>query len=203
MSFFLAYGEDARAEAEKKKVDRNFIRLKDGESVRGFLLSKHFPAYQQHNDFERKIHPHTCADPKKEKDCLSCQHNVPKSKKWAVPIYNVDTKRIELFEASGKAVKNFYSFIDEYEEDALTTPITIKRSGSDQTTTYSVMPVRVKKDEQALFVRPDDVEVTLEFYEAVLAPPDEQYLRGLLGLDDEDDIKPIEDDGAPEDESFF
>lgn len=198
MSFFLAYGADARAEAEKKKVDRNFVKLKDGESVRGFLLSKHFPVYYQHNDFERKIHAHTCAN---SKSCLSCQHGIKKSKKWAVPIYNVDTKRVELFEASSKSVKNFYSFLDEYEDDALSTPIALKRSGSDQTTTYTVMPIRVKKDEQALFVKPEDIEVTPEFYESVLAPPDEEYLRDLLGLNDEEEIKPIED--APEDASLF
>lgn len=200
MSFFLAQGEDARREAEKKNVERNFIRLKDGESVRGFLLSKHFPCYYQHGDYERKIHGHTCADPS-GKHCLSCQHGIKKAKKWAVPIFNVDSKRVEVFEASSKSVKAFYSYLDEYEDDALNTPISLKRSGNDQTTTYTVMPVRVKKDEQELFKRPD-FEVGQDFYEAVLAPPDEEYLRKLLGLDGEDEeIQPIED--VPGDERLF
>jgi hypothetical protein len=127
---------------------------------------------------------------------------VPKSKKWAVPFYNVDTKRLEIFQASSKSVKAFYSFLDEYEDDALTTPLTIKRSGSDQTTTYTVMPVRVKKDEQALFTRPEDLTVDQNFYAEVLAPPEEDYLKKLLGLEKEDEIQPIEDN-AEGDERLF
>lgn len=202
--FFLAYGEDARAEAErerKPKVLRKFIRLKDGESVRGFLMTKHFPVYFQHGDFEKKIHGHTCADPLNGKNCLSCQHGIKRSKKWAVPIYNVDNKQIEVFEASSKSVKAFYSFLDEYEDEALTTPIALKRSGSDQTTTYTVMPIRVKKDEQDLFIKPENVKIDADFYKEILAPPTEDYLRKLLGLDDETEIKPI--DPVTDDERLF
>lgn len=200
---FLAEGDDARKEAEKKtnRGKTNYVKLKDGEQLRGFLLTTDFKMYMNHGDFTAGIKSHTCKDPKHGKDCLSCQHGVKRSKKTIVPFYNVDTQQVEVFDASSKAMKGIYAYKDEYEEEATTTPIALKRSGSDTGTTYSMMPIRVKAAEQELFKVPEGIVIDNEFYIGVLNPPDDEYIKQLLGLDVANDaeVTPLEitDDALP------
>lgn len=188
--FILGKGEDARKKNEEKPMTRKktiYVKLKDGESIRGFLLTTEFVMYMAHGDFNKRIKTHTCKDPKNGKDCLSCRHGVKRSKKTIVPFYNVDTKQVEIFDASPTAMKAVYSFVDQYEEEATTTPVVLTRSGDDTKTTYTLMPVRVKAAEKALFEVPESVKIDDEFYEGVLNIPDDEYVRQLIGLDEEDE----------------
>ncbi|HDR8003383.1 hypothetical protein HB667_26590 [Bacillus cereus] len=179
----LAEGDEARKLAEeKKKKKTSYVKLKDGEQLRGFLLTTHFMMYMRHGDYNKGIKSHTCLDPKNGKNCLSCQHGTKRVKATLVPFYNVDTNQIEVFDASNKAMKVINSYKDEYEEEATTTPIALKRSGEDTSTTYSLMPIRVKPAEKDLFVLPEDVKIDNEFYLSALNPPDEDYIREILGL---------------------
>lgn len=181
----LAEGDEARKEAEKKNTHKkvNYVKLKDGQQLRGFLLTTDFKMYFRHGDFEKGIKSHTCKDPRTGKNCLSCQHGVKRTKSTLVPFFNVDTQQVEVFDASNKAMKAIYAYKDEYEEEAVTTPIALKRSGDDTTTTYSLMPIRVKKAEEELFKVPVDVVIDAEFYLGALNPPDDEYIRKLIGLE--------------------
>jgi hypothetical protein len=107
---------------------------------------------------------------------------VKRTKKAIVPFYNVDTKQVEIFDASPKALKVVYAFVDEYEEDSTTTPIALTRSGSEKDTTYTLMPVRVKAAEKELFVKPDDIVLDENFYRSALNVPDDAYVKKLLGI---------------------
>lgn len=182
---FLAEGDEARKEAEKKNTRKkvNYVKLKDGEQLRGFLLTTDLKMYFRHGDFEKGIKSHTCKDPRNGKTCISCQHGVKRAKSTLVPFFNVDTQQVEVFDASNKAVKAIYAFLDQYEEDSLTTPIALIRSGADTGTTYSLMPIRVKAAEKELFTVPADVAIDGDFYLSALNPPDDDYIRKLLGLD--------------------
>lgn len=202
--FFLAEGDDARKEAEKKtsRKKTNYVKLKDGEQIRGFLLTTDLKMYFRHGDFEKGIKSHTCKDPHNGSNCLSCKHGVKRTKSTLVPFFNVDSQQIEVWDASNKAVKAVYAFIDQYEEDSLTTPIALIRSGADTSTTYNIMPIRVKAAEKELFQVPADIEIDAEFYLSALNPPDDEYVRKLLGLDSVADENIVAIDLA-EDESAF
>jgi hypothetical protein len=181
----LAEGDDARKEAEKKNSRKkvNYVKLKDGGQLRGFLLTTDFKMYFRHGDFEKGIKSHTCKDPKTGKNCLSCQHGVKRTKSTLVPFFNVDTQQVEVFDASNKAMKVIYAYTDQYEEDSTVTAIALIRSGDDTGTTYSLMPIRVKKAEEALFTVPEGVVIDAEFYMGALNPPDDDYVRKLIGLE--------------------
>jgi hypothetical protein len=193
--FFLAEGDAARAEAEKKNSRKKvaYVKLKDGGQLRGFLLTTNLMMYMRHGDYEKGIKSHTCKDPKNGKNCLSCQHGTKRSKSILVPFFNVDTQQVEVFDASPKASKVVYSYIDEYEEEAVTTPIALKRSGDDTGTTYSLMPIRLKAAEKELFKVPEGVVIDNEFYMNALNPPDDDYIRKLLGLEAaaDENIEPL------------
>jgi hypothetical protein len=180
----LAEGDDARKEAEKKNSRKkvNYVKLKDGGQLRGFLLTTQFMMYMRHGDFEKGIKSHTCKDPKNGKSCLSCQHGVKRTKSTLVPFYNIDANQVEVFDASNKAMKVIYAYKDEYEEEATTTPISLKRSGDDTGTTYSLMPIRVKPAEKELFKVPEDIVIDAEFYLGALNPPDDDYIKKLIGI---------------------
>jgi hypothetical protein len=201
---FLAEGSDARAEAEKKNSRKktNYVKLKDGEQLRGFLLTSDLKMYFRHGDYEKGIKSHTCKDPRNGKACLSCQHGVKRTKSTLVPFYNVDSQQVEVFDASNKAVKVIYAYIDQYEEDATTTPIALIRSGADTGTTYALMPLRVKAAEKELFQLPTDVVIDAEFYLSALNPPDDDYVRKLIGLEAVADENIVAID-LKEDESVF
>jgi hypothetical protein len=76
-----------------------------------------------------------------------------------------------------------YAYTDQYEEDSTVTAIALIRSGDDTGTTYSLMPIRVKKAEEALFTVPEGVVIDAEFYMGALNPPDDDYVRKLIGLE--------------------
>lgn len=204
--YILAQGVEARKKNEEKRPQRsktNYVRLKDGESMRGFLLTTDFVCYLAHSDFNKGIKTHTCRDPKHGKDCLSCQHDVKRSKKTIVPFYNIDTKQTEVFDASPTAMKAVYAFVDQYEEESTTTAVSLSRSGSDTSTTYTIMPVRIKAAERDLFVVPEGTVITEDFILNVLNIPDDEYVRGLLGLPAADaEIKPINESGNVSDEDL-
>lgn len=191
----LAEGDDARKEAEKKNSRKkvNYVKLKDGGQLRGFLLTTDFKMYFRHGDFEKGIKSHTCKDPRTGKNCLSCQHGVKRTKSTLVPFYNVDTQQVEVFDASNKAMKVIYAYVDQYEEESTTTAIALIRSGDDTGTTYSLMPIRVKAAEKALFTVPEEIVIDAEFYLGALNPPDDEYIRKLIGLETaaDENIEPL------------
>jgi hypothetical protein len=181
----IGSGETARKAVDSQpKKKTNYIRLKDGQSVRGFLLTTEIIAFFQHGDFANKIHSHVCTNPRHEsgKQCLSCEYNVPRSKVWLVPFYDIDAGEIRVFEAKKKYMNGIYSFIDQYEEESTTTPVVLTRSGSDaQSTTYTLMPLRVKPAEKDLFAVPN-VTIDDSFYGDVLQPLSEEYHKQLLRI---------------------
>jgi hypothetical protein len=192
--FLLADGDNTRQEAESNgRKKTTYVRLKDGESLRGFLLTDSFKMYQAHNDYEKRIKTHTCKNPKNnpELSCLSCTYGVKRTKKAIVPFYNIDTNQVEIFDASKRALKVIYAFVDEYEEEAITTPISLTRSGSDSKTTYSLQAARVKAAEREVFVKPEGILLDNEFYMNALNIPDNEYIKKLIGLESDEDAKPM------------
>lgn len=194
-NYIVATGDKVRSAIEGKAPIENkhpmftYLNLKDGESARGFLLTDNFVAYLKHTDFKKGIKSHTCKNPKNlpHVTCLSCEHGVSRQMRTIVPFWNVDTREIQVFDASRTVMKAVYAFMDEYEEDALTTPVVITRSGTAKDTTYSIMPTRVKTAEKLLFSVPDDVKIDDEFIAYVLNIRDDKDIRKLLGLPEETD----------------
>jgi hypothetical protein len=115
--------------------------------------------------------------------CLSCLHGVKRTKKAIVPFYNVDTNEIEIFDASIKALRVVYAFVDEYEEDAIKTPIILTRYGNGKDTAYSLQAAGVRAAERGFFKKPEGIILHQEFYMQVLYIPDDEYNKRLIGLE--------------------
>jgi hypothetical protein len=183
--FILSQGDEARRMNEEKPKARskvNYVSLKDGESLRGFLLTTDFKMYVAHGDYNKRIKTHTCRDPKHGKDCLSCQHGIKRTKKTIVPFFNADTQQVEIFDASVTAMKAIYCFIDQYEEDSTMTPIVLSRTGNSKSTTYTLMPTRVRAAETLLFELPTNIVIDDDLYSRVLNVPSDEYVLKLIGL---------------------
>jgi hypothetical protein len=90
-------------------------------------------------------------------------------------------------------MKVIYAYVDQYEEESTETAIALIRSGDDTGTTYSLMPIRVKAAEKELFKVPEDVVIDGEFYMGALNPPDDEYVRKLIGLEAvaDENIEPL------------
>lgn len=207
--FLLAYGDEARKEALKGGTE--YIKLKDGESVRGFFPTTKYVMILEHNDFEKKINTHMCRDPHHRKDCLSCQHGVKRVKTFVIPFYNVDKKVVQLWKISqdenskkkNKHMTVVERFFEQYEGAVENTPVTLSRSGTKAETSYQIMPIPPNQaaKQKDLFVLPDDIVIDKEFFAFHLTPPDEAFQRKLLKLDNEEEsIEPIEGEG---DERLF
>lgn len=205
MSDYFVYGDEARKAATQNK--REFLKLQDGESVRGFFPTKNYISFLEHGDFDRKINSHLCKDPHHKKDCLSCQHGVKLSKAFIVPFYDVDKQQILLWKTTAPQDKKskhldvLEGFFNQYEDDATSTPVVFSRSGEKASTSYSIMvipPKQVEKNKD-LFVLPDDLVIDKQFYSELISPPDEAYHRKLLKLDaDDTEIAPIHDESGDE-----
>jgi hypothetical protein len=191
----LGSGDAAKQAAEETSAPKkktNYLRLKSGESAKGFLLSTDFPVVLIHNDWEKRIHSHFCSSPKDKKGCLSCKHDVPAARTWLVPFYT--DGEVKIIELKKKYVQAIYNFISEYEDEALTTLVTFSKSGSGTGVSYSILPARVKKGEE---VERPDVQIDNTFWESVVQPLGDEYHKELLGLNGvkEADIMAIDDNG--------
>jgi hypothetical protein len=182
----LAVGNEAKeAIASTVCKKKHYVALKDGQQLRGFLLTTKFVMYISHSDFKQGIKSHVCTDPKHGKSCLSCQYGVRRQKKTIVPFWNVDTKQVEIFDAPNGAMRAIYAYLDEYEDESTTTAIVLMRAGNDTGTRYTLMPIRVKPAEKDLFVIPDNVVIDRHFYESFLQKPSEEYVRKLIGVEEQ------------------
>lgn len=209
MSDYINFGADARKAATQNL--REYLKLKDGESIRGYFPTRDYVYVLEHGDFDKKINSHLCKDPRHKKDCLSCQHGVKLSKTFIVPFYDVDKQQVLLWKTSApldkknKHLDALEKFFRDYEEDATKTPVTLSRSGEKAQTSYSIMPISAKTVEKNkdLFVLPDDLKFDREFY-SFLQPPSEEYHRKLLKLDEPtEDIQPIDPPADNNGAKFF
>lgn len=217
----MASGEEAREINEQSSEQRlkiNYIRLKEGEFVRGYLLGdvvvktvdgedKTVPQYHMfasHGDWQRRIHNHACSDPRNATNCLSCQQGVARDKLTIVPFWDIDARELRIWTAKKGHMRDLYSFFDLYGEDSTKTPVFIKRVGKGKETKYQVLPAPpTKPAEKKLWEYPSDVVIDDSVYMSVVQPPKEDYLRKLLGLDagavEDADIVAIPD-GSEEDD---
>ena len=209
--FVVAEGDEARQineATQEQRTKANYIRLKDGESVRGYLIAEvagaddkftpNFKSYYQHGDWTRKIHSHACLDPKHGQDCLSCQQGISRTLVTIVPFWDIDAKETRVFEFKKGNMRSVYSFIDLYGEDAANTRIYVKRVGSGKETKYDIIAAPpAKPAEKALWTKPADIALDDAFYLGVINPPTDAYLRKLLGMDAANgvNVKAITDDG--------
>jgi hypothetical protein len=179
----LGEGDEARKKAEEKNGNKSktkYLKLGDGGSMRGYLLTGNFVAYMNHNDYEKGIRSHPCTDPKHGKNCISCKAGVKRAKKVLVPFWDADKKEIVVWDAAASKASVAYGFIDTYGDDAFATPIVFTRTGKDTGTTYTLMPLPPKAAKE-VGAPPEDVVIDRAFWEAVMAAPDEDYVRELIG----------------------
>ncbi|UOF90990.1 hypothetical protein LSG31_01530 [Fodinisporobacter ferrooxydans] len=186
-NYFLAEGTEARQINDGQQPKRSriqYINLKDGQFVCGYILTTDFKMYICHDDYSKKIKQHICKNPKDRPDmnCLSCIHNVKREKRTIVPFFNVDTQQVEILAAKTNIMRIIYAFIDEYDDEAMTTPVVLSRSGTAKDTRYTIMPARVKPAEQLLFEKPMDIMLDNKFYQNILVIPEDDYIRKLLGI---------------------
>lgn len=187
-NFIVAEGEEAKRISEQSSEPSQkipYVRLKGGESIRVRLLDKDFPSYYNHNDYEKRIPSHLCTAPRAGMSCKSCDAGIKRSIKYLVPLFNVDTQEVMLWDASKKHIQGLYALIDTYGDEVTSEVFQLKRTGNGaQDTTYSFIPLPPKQKtginlgEVVAFER--GTQERSDFYSSVLRPPTEEYLAKIL-----------------------
>lgn len=205
-NFMIADGEEAKVLSEQtntvgEKIE--YLRLKAGESVKVILLDPKFPNYYCHSDFSAKIPSHVCTAPRPGMKCVSCDAGIKRSMKYIVPLYDIDKKKVIIWDAPKSHVVCIYANIDAYEDEITDEVFTLKRTGSTaQDTSYSFIALPPKQ--KANITIPEDAKPFVggsqersDFYNNILKAPTPDYLAKILnkGLANEG-VVPVENNGS-------
>ena len=223
MSVITARGKAAKESATKANSSIDFkkvyIRLKDGESVRVRLMSSEdYVEYKAHGSYNLGIWTQACLEPA-GKPCALCEaaktaysddiKNLYARKRYLFAMADLNTGELRVFDATKGQATNLIDTIEEYAENLGDVAFTFKRTGNKTETNYSLKPIlKPKGDDKEKFAKFDELEVTDEFFEAVLLPRTyEQQVEALteagfpvelIGASitentekSEDDVKPI------------
>lgn len=184
MSIITAKGRAAREKAQqqeqRQKIDwkKVHIRLKDGESVRVRILSpEDYVEYYAHGAFNKNIYSQPCIEPAGQR-CALCEA-AKYSDEWSVlrrkPRYlfafaDIDAGEIRVFDASKSQATALIGVIEEYADSLDQMIFTLKRTGSGQGTTYTLLPKPVGATDKEKFAKFDGKVVDVSFFETVLRP---------------------------------
>lgn len=210
MSVITARGAEAKAGAEKERLDTSkiYLRLKDGDSHLVRILSvTDYVEYNAVQDWDNGIYsqPVGADSPllKAHKEGGETFKNLFARKRYAFVFASVETGQLVAFDASKNQAKNLISTIEEYAENIGETAFTFKRTGNGTSTVYALNPkLKMTAKEKEVFDTFEEQEVELEFFEKILQPNDDKFVVKLLAdidptivslfpeisLDDEDSV---------------
>ena len=188
MSVITARGAEAKAGAEKERLDTSkiYLRLKDGDSHKVRILSvTDYVEYNAVQDWDNGIYsqPVGADSPllKAHKEGGETFKNLYARKRYAFVFASVETGELVAFDASKNQAKNLIGTIEEYAENIGETVFTFKRTGNGTSTTYSLNPkLKMTAEEKKVFDTFEGREVEMEFFEKILEPNDDKFVVKLL-----------------------
>ena len=188
MSVITARGAEAKAGAEKERLDTSkiYLRLKDGESHKVRILSTmDYVEYNAVQDWDNGIYSQPVGEGspllKAHKDGGETFKNLFARKRYAFVFASVETGELVAFDASKNQAKNLIGTIEEYAENIEETVFTFKRSGNGTSTVYALNPkLKMTADEKKVFETFEGREVENEFFEKILQPNDDKFVVKLL-----------------------
>ncbi|MDK0928426.1 hypothetical protein P5F55_13755 [Clostridium perfringens] len=202
-NMFTARGEQAKASAEKGKVDlkKVYLRMKSGDSAKVRVMSAaDYVEYLAHASFTHKVYTQPCVSVIGQ-ECALCTagksglddfNALMPRKRYLFVFADMSTGELKVLDVSKNQAKKLISDIEEYRDDLDVLAFNLKKVGEGTNTGYTLAPIiRMKDTDQAQFDRCAELEVTDAFLNDVLMP------RTL-----ELQVKTLNEAGFPTDEYF-
>lgn len=202
---FTARGEQAKENIQREKLDLSKVRisLKSGTSKKVRILGAYdYVEYKAHSDFQNKIYTQPCIEVLGKECPLCIAHKsgieqfegLAPRKRYVFAFGDMETGTIMSLDVSKGQAKKLISGIEEYKEMLGELAFNLKKEGEKTETAYILNPIiKMKEEEQKQFDALEGVEVTDEFFMAVLNPKSEEMMGSIL----KDADFPVEEYGIP------
>ena len=200
---FTARGQEAKASAEKGKVDLKnaYLRMKSGDSVKVRVMSDcDYVEYLSHSSFTHKVYTQPCVSVIGQ-ECALCTASksgledfdaLYPRKRYVFVFADMESGELKALDVSKNQAKKLIADIEEYKEDLDTLAFNLKKTGECTNTGYSLNPIiKMKGNDSANFEKCGGLEVTDEYLNTILTP------RTL-----ELQVKTLKEAGFPTDEYF-
>ncbi len=195
MSVVTARGRAVKESVNKKQnqnIDLNkvFIHLKDGDSVRVRILSEEdYVEYLAHGDYNLGIYTQPCitSDGQKCAHCEAANSGVEgfekhyAKKRYLFAVADIDENMVRVFDATKGQAKGLMDSIESYSESIGEVAFTLKRTGTKTETKYTLAPIlKLKPADKEKFDSFEKHNVEDAFFETVLqARTREQQIEEL------------------------
>lgn len=202
-SIFTARGEEAKASAEKGKVDlkKAYYRMKTGDSIKVRVMSSiDYVEYLAHSSFTHKVYTQPCVGVIGN-ECPLCTASksgiegfdaLYPRKRYIFVFADMSSGELRALDVSKNQAKKLIADIEEYKEELNDLAFNLKKTGEGTNTGYSLNPIiKMKGDDQQQFDSCDGLEVTDDYLNTILTP------RTL-----ELQVKTLEEAGFPTREYF-
>lgn len=202
-SIFTARGQEAKASAEKGKVDlkKAYLRMKSGEAVKVRVLTDaDYVEYVAHSSFTHKVYTQPCVSVIGQ-ECALCEASksgiegfdvLYPRKRYVFVFAEMQSGELRAIDVSKNQAKKLIADIEEYKEDLDSIAFNLKKTGEGTNTGYSLNPIlKMKGNDQEQFDACEGLEVTDEYLNTVLSP------RTI-----ELQVKTLKEAGFPTDEFF-
>lgn len=202
-NMFTARGQEAKASAEKGKVDlkKAYLRMKSGDSVKVRVMSPaDYVEYLAHSSFTHKVYTQPCVSVIGQ-ECALCKASksgiegfdvLYAKKRYLFVFADMQSGELKVLDVSKNQAKKLISDIEEYKEDLDSLAFNLKKVGEGTNTGYTLAPmIRMKDMEQSQFDACAELEVSDDYLNTVLMP------RTL-----ELQVKTLKEAGFPTDEYF-
>lgn len=179
---FTARGQEAKASAEKGKVDlkKAYLRMKSGEAVKVRVLTAgDYVEYIAHSSFTHKVYTQPCVSVIGQ-ECALCEASksgiegfdvLYPRKRYVFVFAEMQTGELRAIDVSKNQAKKLIADIEEYKEDLDSIAFNLKKTGEGTNTGYSLNPIlKMKGNDQEQFDGCEDLEVTDEYLNTILTP---------------------------------
>lgn len=181
-SMFTARGQEAKASAEKGKVDlkKAYYRMKTGDSIKVRIMTAFdYVEYLAHSSFTHKVYTQPCVSVI-GKECPLCTASksgiegfdvLYARKRYLFVFADMQTGELRALDVSKNQAKQLIAGIEEYKEDLDSLAFNLKKTGEGTNTSYTLNPIiKMKGNDQEQFDNCEGLEVTDEYLNTVLTP---------------------------------
>lgn len=182
MSMFTARGADAKANAQREKMDltKVYYRFKSGEGAKVRILGLvDYVEYKAHSSFTHKVYTQPCVGVM-GKECPLCVASksgiegfdeLYAKKRYIFVFGDLETGTLKAIDVSKNQAKKLIADIEEYADDINDIAFNLKRTGEKTDTTFSLNPIlKLKGEDVEKFEALEGLEVTDQFFNDVLVP---------------------------------
>ncbi|MCI9110194.1 hypothetical protein [uncultured Clostridium sp.] len=181
-NMFTARGQEAKASAEKGKVDfkKVYLRMKSGDSVKVRIMTEYdYVEYSAHASFMHKVYTQPCVAVL-GKECPLCVASKSGEegfdvlfarKRYLFVFADMTTGELRALDVSKNQAKQLIAGIEEYKDDLDTLAFNLKKTGEGTNTTYTLNPIiKMKGNDQEQFDACEGLKVADEYLNTILTP---------------------------------